>query len=140
MPPRGRQHLSRMATDLGPGAPVRGVRQRGRHRYSFYRRSSTEAYRHIVRVFPVLLDSSRADSLFWGYPWDIEDLVPDEAGDMLATFEHDLIYDGVDYPRPWQRRMPAVLFAGRTTQPQLTVSALPFEPAALSALRRRALD
>jgi hypothetical protein len=79
--------------------------------------------------------------LFWGYPWDIEDiaLAPDRSkGVVLASFRHSIVDDGeVDSPA-WQLRVPAVLFVGTTTQPQAVVKVEGFAPASIAALRHRA--
>ena len=89
--------------------------------YSFFRRSTTKQYERLVRVLPVLQDSSRPGGLFWAYPWDMKDIAVDKAGNLQATFAHDLIDDSdVDSPAN-QTRLPAVLFLGRTTQPDVSV-------------------
>lgn len=105
--------------------------------YAFYR-PTDGLYEAFVRVYPVLQDASRPDTLFWGYPWDITDIArPDdpERGDLLASFDHDILDDGVAESPAWQRRVPAVLFVGRTTQPQVTVAPLAFRPGTVPGLR-----
>lgn len=108
--------------------------------YSFFRRSESGMYRHLVRIHPLLRDASRPDSLFWGYPWDVEDLALAPSGDLLVTFGHDVLDDGVVAEWPGQRRTPAVLFVGRTTQPQFSHPLLDFAPASLPALRADAQE
>lgn len=63
------------------------------------------------------------------------------AGDgqsLLASFTHTLVDESnVDTLRG-QQRIPAVLFSGHTTQPDMSVPATTFEPTGLAALRQRA--
>lgn len=102
--------------------------------YAFYRLEHG-VYRHLVRIHPVLQDPARRDTYFWGYPWDIRDIAiaPDKRSAM-ATFKHSLIDDGEVYSPSWQRRIPAVLFIGKTTQPDIKVPVLQFKPVALDTL------
>lgn len=109
--------------------------------YGFYNLQSDDRYEHILRVHPVVRDSSRSDALFWGYPWDIQDIVlsGDEGDkDVLATFDHAIVDDGEVYSPAWQKQIPAVLFVGRTTQPEMVVTPLKFQPSALYDLRSAA--
>lgn len=107
--------------------------------YWFATRRDDGTYAYLVRVFPVLRDPSRPGSLYWGYGWDIHDIVlPGGGNRMLATFDHAIVDDGeVDSP-DWQQRVPAVLFEGRTTQPGMTVPKLAFFPANVEALQEGA--
>ena len=102
--------------------------------YSFYTLSPDGKYEHVVRVHPVIRDSSRKDALFWGYPWDIRDIVISHKR-LLATFVHDLNDDGEVSSPSWQKHVPAVLFIGRTTQPAMTVSQLRFKANTLDGIR-----
>jgi hypothetical protein len=109
--------------------------------YGFHRRSLNDEYKHIVRVVPVLKDGSRSGKLFWGYPWDIVDLALTDAGrpdQILAAFEHGLEQDGEVHSPAWQRRLPAVLFHGRTSQPEATVAPIRFKPSTVEELRSEA--
>jgi hypothetical protein len=106
--------------------------------YTFHRKSQNNEYQYLVRVQPVLRDSTRSESLYWGYPWDIEDIAVNVDGAVLATFRHDLVDDGEVYSHPWQKRIPAVLFIGHTTQPDMKVAKLRFRPITLPSLQKRA--
>ena len=102
--------------------------------YSFFRRSVTGKYERLFRVLPVLQDSSRSGGLFWAYPWDMTDIAVEKKGTLQATFDHDLVDDSdVDSPSD-QTRLPAVLFIGRTTQPDVKVKHPRFQPHTLKAL------
>jgi hypothetical protein len=106
--------------------------------YSFYNLLPDDSYEHILRVHPVIRDSSRNNAFFWGYPWDIQDIaLPSSKSrkSILATFDHSIIDDGEVYSPAWQKRIPAVLFIGRTTQPAMTVSPLKFKSSTLHGLR-----
>jgi len=108
--------------------------------YSFYKKVR-RSYRHLVRIYPALRDDAYNNTLFWGYPWDIQDIavVPDAKGKaFLATFDHSIVDDGEVYSPAWQKRIPVVLFVGRTTQPNMKVPLLPFQAIRLSTLRARA--
>jgi hypothetical protein len=107
--------------------------------YSFYRKSKNGEYQHIVRVYPVLRDSSRDNSLYWAYPWDMEDIAPSSGpGQVLATFKHTLLDDGEIRSPDWQKHIPAVLFLGHTTQPNITAPKLRFRSVPLLQLRAKA--
>jgi hypothetical protein len=105
--------------------------------YTFHRKDKSGQYQYLVRIYPVLKDSSKGESLYWGYPWDIEDIALDPSGAMLATFEHDLVDDGEASSQPWQKRIPAVLFLGHTTQPDIAVPKLRFGKASLPSLQKQ---
>jgi hypothetical protein len=109
--------------------------------YGFYRRSKSGKYRHVVRVHPVLKDSARPASYYWGYPEDIEDiaLIPGAKGLMVsATIDHSIVDDGEVYSPDWPKKVPAVLFVGHTTQPGMIVPILPFKAFTIQSLRSRA--
>jgi len=112
--------------------------------YGFYKLQGNGHYEHIIRVYPVIRDSSRSGALFWGYAWDIHDIVlPGKDGrkevEVLATFEHTIdedYFQEVESPE-WQKRIPAVLFIGRTTQPEIAQLPRPprkFKPSTLNGL------
>lgn len=109
--------------------------------YGFYSLNSEGTYEHILRIYPVIRDSSQKNGLFWGYPWDIQDIVlVGEEGQqkIFATFEHHISDDGDVCSPAWQAHVPAVLFIGRTTQPEAKVPWLDFMPSALHGLRSAA--
>ena len=109
--------------------------------YTFQRRSPDGTYHTIVMVHPVIRDSSHPDTLFWGYPWDITDVaLPSKKSgkDLLVSFDHDIVDDGEVYPPQWQKQVPAVLFIGHSTQPQMTVLVRKFVPLTLRATRSKA--
>ena len=109
--------------------------------YTFSRRLPGGKYDTIVMVHPVIRDELYADQLFWGYPWDITDVVLPEDGSrkkLLVNFDHDIVDDGEVYPPAWQKQVPAVLFIGHTTQPGMRVSALTFRPSTLRSTRSMA--
>jgi hypothetical protein len=105
--------------------------------YTFHRKNKSGQYQYLVRVYPVLRDSSKSKDLYWGYPWDIDDIALDPSGALLATFEHNLVDDGEASSQSWQKRIPAVLFHGHTTQPDLNVPHLRFEKASVRSLQRQ---
>ncbi len=105
--------------------------------YTFHRRSKSGQYQYLLRVYPVMKDSSKSESLYWGYPWDIDDIVLDPSGALLATFKHHIADDGEATSQPWQKRIPAVLFRGHTTQPDIKVPRLHFEKASIRSLQRQ---
>lgn len=104
--------------------------------YSFYRRDRKGGYRRIVDFHPAMQDPTRPGQLFWGYAWDVHDIVLAPDGKSFqATFDHAIVIDGNVDPMPGQKRTPAVLFVGRATQPDMKVKALRFQANTIDALR-----
>ena len=105
--------------------------------YSFFKLKSNQ-YRQLLRVFPVLRDPSHRNVLFWAYPEDIKDIViapSDLRNRLLATYRHSIIDDGEVASPKWQKRIPAVLFTGATSQPQMRVKPITFRAITVEALR-----
>jgi len=103
--------------------------------YGFFRLEKGH-YTYLVRIYPVLQDAAHAGMYFWGYAWDIQDIaLGDDGKALMATFDHSIVDDGEISSPAWQKRVPAVLFTGRTTQPHMTVPAPVFRPSSLAALR-----
>ena len=105
--------------------------------YAFYQRDAAGKYQYILRIYPALRDTARGDRLFWGYTWDIADIVLEPVADPLqiqASFDHEVVDMGPIEDRPWQKRVPIVLFVGTTTQPDITVTAKEFHATTLPAL------
>lgn len=108
--------------------------------YTFQALDARGRHGHPVRIHPVIQDAEHQGRLFWGYAWDIRDLALAADGrSLLSSFTHTLV-DGsnVETPRG-QQRIPAVLFSGRTTQPDMAVQPTDFAPTSLAALRAGAL-
>ena len=107
--------------------------------YSLRALDARGRYGQPMRFHPVIQDAEHPGQLFWGYPCDSRDIAL--AGDgqsLLASFTHTLVDESnVDTLRG-QQRIPAVLFSGHTTQPDMSVPATTFEPTRLAALRQRA--
>lgn len=104
--------------------------------YAFRSVDGHGRYTQALRIHPVIRDARYEGQLFWGYAWDIRDLALAADGrSLLATVTHSVV-DGsnVETPRG-QQRIPAVLFSGYTTQPEMTVPPTNFEPTRLAALR-----
>ena len=104
--------------------------------YAFYAREES-GYLKLLDILPVLEDPSRPGQLFWGYPWDIADIKLTPAGERVAflgTFDHQLSTVDEDGARVRLSNRPAILFVGRTTQPEASVASLRIEPIAPSQL------
>jgi hypothetical protein len=109
--------------------------------YGFYTLLPDSRYEHIIRIYPVIRDASRENNFFWGYPWDIKDIVTSSnknGKNVLATFVHSVTDDGVVESPAWQKRVPVVLFNGRTTQAAMTMPPLKFKSSSLHSLRSAA--
>ena len=107
--------------------------------YAFRSVDGRGRYTQALRIHPVIRDARYEGQLFWGYAWDIRDLALAADGrSLLASFTHSVV-DGsnVETPRG-QQRIPAVLFSGHATQPDMTVPAAAFAPIGLATLRARA--
>lgn len=89
----------------------------------FYRRSMEGKYTKLFAVYPAMIDERRKGSIFWGYAWDIEDIVlaPGRGLSFLAAFNHGFTYDAEWIPPPGQKEVPFVLFKGTATQPDIKV-------------------
>jgi len=98
--------------------------------YSLYDADSG-SYDKVVDVFPVLEDPTRPGHLFWGYPWDIADIRlgnVDGKPALLGTRKHGIkVSDEYGSPISDEVRT-AILFVGRTTQPEALVEPLNFDP------------
>lgn len=105
--------------------------------YVFYQRDPSGQYRYLLRVYPALRDPARPGQLFWGYTWDITDIVLEPGGGPLrvqASFSHAVEDFGPIENQPWQKQVPVVLFVGTTTQPDITIEARDFHVRALPEL------
>lgn len=105
--------------------------------YDLYRVSGDGRYTHLLAVNPVIRDASRDGGVFWGYPWDIQDITVSGHGHgirLLASFKHDIAQDGNINIPDWQRQVPALLLEGKTTQPQMRVESIDFQPISVQGL------
>jgi hypothetical protein len=72
-------------------------------------------------VNPVIIEKGKT---YWGYPWDITDVILKDEGDSIllrASFDHDIVRDGeITVPDP-TKKFPAVFFYGHSTQPNIPV-------------------
>ncbi len=107
----------------------------------FFRITKSGKYKKLFEVHPALIDSKRPGSVFFGYAWDIEDIVVDlKSRDikLMTTFDHNYQYDGNVAPNN-QRTTPYVLFRGTATQPDIKVQEdLKFSPMTPRQIIRRA--
>lgn len=110
--------------------------------WEFYRRNPKGKYQRLFAVHPAMIDPTRPGRIFWGYAWNIEDIVlaPGRTDLMLqTTFDHHYVHDGNVTPPRNQQAIPYVLFRGTVTQTEMTADAgLHFTPMSLSRVLRRA--
>ena len=109
--------------------------------FYFYRRSAKGAYRMLFAVYPAMTDASYPGQLFWGYAWDIQDIVLSSANgkafEIQAAFDHGYEEDGNWAPPEEQRSVPFVLFKGATTQPNMKLTEpLRFRRLSVDAVQR----
>jgi hypothetical protein len=75
----------------------------------------------LAYVNPVIREN---DKTYWGYPWDISDMMLKKEGNAVyvwASFDHDIVRDGeITTPDP-TKKFPAVFFYGHSTQPNIKV-------------------
>lgn len=95
--------------------------------YSFYKISKYNKLDLLFRFNPVLIDTTdTSPTLFWGYPWDIGDIEIKWVNGVpfiLSSFEHSIEGDeGMSEVPNWQKKMPAIYFKGKTTQPNMVVT------------------
>lgn len=106
------------------------------------RRRADGHYGLLFAVYPVLIDPKYPGVKFWGYPWDIRDVVAHGRGQaiqLMAAFGSKAEEDDRWLP-PMQRRVLHVLFAGSTTQPDIRVEGgLRYTRVSLTALQRQVM-
>lgn len=89
-----------------------------------------------------MLDSKYPGVKFWGYAWDIEDVVLSGGGNaiQLQMALGSKPEEEDSWIPPMQRAVPYVLFRGSTTQPEMKVKErLQFTRMSLDAIRRKAM-
>jgi len=96
--------------------------------YSIYKQNFNGQEDTLLLVFnPVIIDSSRGGKTYWGYPWDVSDVLAKLSGTgfkLFCSFNHKIESDGDgdnSIVPVWQNRLPVIFFSGKTTQPQMTV-------------------
>jgi hypothetical protein len=70
---------------------------------------------------PVIIES---DNKFWGYPWDISDLLIKLDNGLLkikCSIDHKITRDGEITIPDWQKEFPVICFSGHSTQPDINV-------------------
>jgi hypothetical protein len=70
---------------------------------------------------PIILEN---DNIYWGYPWDIENLIVKNEGGSLkvrCSLDHEIIRDGVIIEPEWQEIFPIICFTGHSTQPDVHI-------------------
>ena len=112
--------------------------------FYFYRRGAKGDYRMLFAVHPAMTDAKYPGELFWGYAWDIKDIVLSSANvktfEIQAAFDHKHEEDGNWAPPEGQRVVPFVLFTGVATQPDIKVQGpLRFRGLSIEAMKRQAM-
>jgi hypothetical protein len=110
--------------------------------FYFCRRSPKGDYRLLFAVYPAMEDARYPGLNFWGYPWDINDVVLSRKGSAMqirVAFGH-APSDEDRWVPPTQRLVPYVLFRGVTTQPDIKVGErLHFTNASVETIQRKAM-
>jgi len=94
--------------------------------YSIYKQNFNGGEDTLLLAFnPIIVDRSRKNKIYWGYPWDISDVLDAPNGksfELFCSFDHAIESDGGDnsHVPEWQKRVPVIFFAGITTQPEGT--------------------
>ncbi|MBB5204984.1 hypothetical protein HNQ51_002303 [Inhella inkyongensis] len=110
--------------------------------FYFCRRRPNGDYGLLFAVYPAMLDSKHPGVRFWGYAWDIEDIVLSGGGKAI---QFQMAIGGKpeeegSWIPPMQRSVPYVLFRGSTTQPEMKVKGrLRFTGMSLNGIRRKAM-
>jgi hypothetical protein len=75
----------------------------------------------VAYINPVIIEN---DKLFWGYPWDISEIITKKDNETIflkASLDHNIQRDGeITIPDP-TKKFPAVFFYGHSTQPDVEV-------------------
>lgn len=82
----------------------------------------------LFRFNPVLIDTSNTQKeYYWGYPWDVTNIMVKAEGGSVrirCSLNHDIErYGAIDIPT-WQKKLPAIFFVGKTTQPDIEVGTI----------------
>ncbi len=62
---------------------------------------------------PVFRDSKYPSQLFWGYPWNVENLVVDKEYKLRSSVDNEVVRDDDFYMPPNQKQLPYLLFEGK---------------------------
>lgn len=77
---------------------------------------------------PVIIDPSEKKKYFWGYFWDITDLMVEYENTprkILCSINHDINRSDSEIIEPeWQKCLPVICFSGKSTQPSMTVEGI----------------
>ncbi len=107
-----------------------------------YKRNPQGKYRMLFAFYPAMIDATYPGQLFWGYPWDIKDVVIARGSTLpklSAAFDHTFLYDGNWTPPQRQTTVPFVMFRGITAQPNSKVQVpLRFRRQPVGAIELRA--
>lgn len=83
--------------------------------YAFYLVNDDGSFELLFHVNPIVVDEN--GHFWWGYPWITTGIVLEKNGDQIeirASFDHMIVREGVHSVPDWQKRLPAVLFEGKT--------------------------
>ncbi|WP_130736943.1 hypothetical protein [Flavobacterium sp. J27] len=70
---------------------------------------------------PAVIDEKYSNKIFWGYPWDIKQLIQNDEGQLLVSLSNNYERDGVFTKPNEQLELPFVYFKGKTTQPDMVL-------------------
>ncbi len=95
-----------------------------------------DAQQVLLLVFnPVLRDQTRLGQFFWGYPWDVKNVVTDKGYQLLSSLGNPDERDDNYFLPAGQKQLPYILFEGTTTRPDMVVQGIqPFEHRTLSTI------
>ncbi len=95
-----------------------------------------DAQEVLLLVFnPVLRDQTRPGQFFWGYPWDVKNVVTDKGYQLLSSLGNPDERDDNYFLPASQKQLPYILFEGATTQPDMVVQGIqPFEHRTLATI------
>lgn len=78
----------------------------------------------LLYFYPALKDEQYKNQIFWGYPWDISELIINSNNKILVSLSNDFDSDGNITKPKNQKELPFLFFKGKTTQPDFKLSKL----------------
>lgn len=75
-------------------------------------------HKSLLFFTPMLIDEEYPNSIFWGYPWDINSVVINNQKKLLVSLDHSIEREDDFNLTVNQKRLPLIFFQGKSTQPE----------------------
>lgn len=85
---------------------------------------SEESEIPILYFNPALKDEKYPNEIFWGYPWDMKELLTESKNKLLVSLNNKHLLEGSRTVPENQNQLPFIFFKGTTTQPDFKLNQL----------------